>query len=75
VWATLRPHIDDSGYRCLNGGIYIFSSLLWLWGVENTPPDHRDFLRFAVCLIGTAIILSGPQHYPPPFNELCRIGL
>jgi small multidrug resistance family-3 protein len=36
------------------GGIYILSSLLWLWAVENTRPDRWDVL-------GAAIILFGPR--------------
>jgi small multidrug resistance family-3 protein len=38
------------------GGIYILSSLLWLWGFENTRPDGA-----AVCLVGSGIILFGPR--------------
>lgn len=44
------------------GGIYILSSLLWLWGVENTRPDRWDVLGAAVCLAGAAIILFGPRQ-------------
>ena len=47
------------------GGIYIFSSLLWLWGVENTRPDRWDILGAAVCLAGAAIILFGPRTTRP----------
>jgi small multidrug resistance family-3 protein len=43
------------------GGIYILSSLLWLWGVEHTRPDRWDALGAAVCLTGAAIILFGPR--------------
>jgi len=43
------------------GGIYILSSLLWLWGVERTVPDRWDILGAAVCLIGAVIILYGPR--------------
>jgi small multidrug resistance family-3 protein len=42
------------------GGIYILSSLLWLWRVENTRPDHWDILGAAICLTGAAVILFGP---------------
>lgn len=41
------------------GGIYILSSLCWLWAVENTRPDRWDVTGAAVCLIGAAIILFG----------------
>ncbi len=44
-----------------HGGIYILSSLLWLWGVENTRPDRWDVLGAAICLIGAATILFGPR--------------
>jgi small multidrug resistance family-3 protein len=43
------------------GGIYILSSLLWLWVVENTRPDRWDVLGAAISLIGAAIILFGPR--------------
>lgn len=43
------------------GGIYILSSLLWLWAVEKTNPDRWDLIGAAVCLVGAALILFGPR--------------
>lgn len=43
------------------GGIYIVSSLLWLWVVEKTRPDQWDMIGAGVCLVGTAVILFGPR--------------
>lgn len=43
------------------GGIYIASSLLWLWAVEGTVPDLYDLLGAALCLAGTGIILFVPR--------------
>lgn len=43
------------------GGIYILSSLLWLWAVEKTSPDRWDLIGAAVCLVGAALILFGPR--------------
>jgi small multidrug resistance family-3 protein len=43
------------------GGIYILSSLLWLWIVEKTRPDQWDVIGAGVCLVGAAIILFGPR--------------
>jgi small multidrug resistance family-3 protein len=43
------------------GGIYIVSSLLWLWIVEKTRPDHWDLMGAGICLAGAAIILFGPR--------------
>ncbi|WP_435101844.1 YnfA family protein [Arhodomonas sp. AD133] len=43
------------------GGIYIVSSLAWLWAVESRVPDQWDVAGAAVCLIGAGIILLGPR--------------
>ena len=43
------------------GGIYILSSLLWLWAVENTRPDRWDVFGAAICMAGAALILFGPR--------------
>ncbi len=44
------------------GGIYILSSLLWLWVVEKTRPDQWDVIGAGVCLVGASIILFGPRN-------------
>lgn len=43
------------------GGIYIVSSLLWLWAVEHVRPDRWDIIGAATCLIGAGIILLTPR--------------
>jgi small multidrug resistance family-3 protein len=43
------------------GGIYIVSSVLWLWLVESQRPDRWDISGAVVCLAGAAIILFGPR--------------
>jgi small multidrug resistance family-3 protein len=43
------------------GGIYILSSLFWLWIVESTPPDRWDWIGASLCLAGTFVILFGPR--------------
>jgi small multidrug resistance family-3 protein len=43
------------------GGVYIVSSLVWLWSVEKTRPDRWDVLGASVCIIGSLIILFGPR--------------
>jgi len=43
------------------GGVYIFSSLLWLWAVEGTRPDRWDVIGGLVCIAGALIILAGPR--------------
>jgi small multidrug resistance family-3 protein len=41
------------------GGIYIVSSLLWLWLAEGKRPDIWDIGGALICLAGAAIILFG----------------
>jgi small multidrug resistance family-3 protein len=43
------------------GGVYIATSLAWLWLVEGSRPDRWDVIGAAVCLAGAAIILFGPR--------------
>lgn len=43
------------------GGVYIASSLAWLWVVEGLKPDRWDVVGVVVCLIGAAIIIAGPR--------------
>ncbi|GAB6054383.1 YnfA family protein [Magnetospira thiophila] len=43
------------------GGVYIASSLLWLWGVESVRPDRWDISGVTLCLIGAALIIAGPR--------------
>lgn len=43
------------------GGIYIVSSLAWLWAVEGMRPDRWDVIGAAICLVGAAIIIAAPR--------------
>lgn len=43
------------------GGVYIASSLLWLWAVEGQRPDQWDLAGAAICLAGAALILWAPR--------------
>ncbi|MBB3810049.1 YnfA family protein [Pseudochelatococcus contaminans] len=43
------------------GGVYIVSSLVWLWAVEGMRPDRWDITGAVVCLAGAIIILAGPR--------------
>jgi len=43
------------------GGVYIVSSLIWLWLVEGVQPDRWDLSGAAICLVGAAVIIAGPR--------------
>lgn len=43
------------------GGVYIASSLLWLWAVEGLRPDRWDALGAAICLLGACVLLLGSR--------------
>ncbi|WP_026082504.1 YnfA family protein [Mastigocladopsis repens] len=44
------------------GGIYIFSSLVWLWLAEGVKPEWWDLLGVTISLIGTFVILFGSHR-------------
>jgi small multidrug resistance family-3 protein len=44
------------------GGIYILSSLIWLWMIEGVRPDKWDLLGVAISVIGTIVILFGTHR-------------
>jgi len=55
-----RIEVDMAGRAfAAYGGIYIFSSLLWLWVVESQQPDRWDIMGVSFCLFGSLIILLG----------------
>lgn len=43
------------------GGIYILSSLLWMWAVEKSRPDRWDAIGAAICMFGSLVILYAPR--------------
>jgi small multidrug resistance family-3 protein len=44
------------------GGIYVLSSIFWLWLVEGVKPDRWDLLGVAISLMGTVVILFSPHR-------------
>ncbi len=64
IFAYLLTRIDSDfagrAYAAY-GGIYIASSLLWLWLVEGVRADRWDLTGAAICLLGAAVILWGPR--------------
>ncbi|MDX1540919.1 MAG: YnfA family protein [Geminicoccaceae bacterium] len=43
------------------GGVYIVSSLAWLWLVEGVQPDRFDLAGAVICLVGAGVIVAGPR--------------
>ncbi|TCO69821.1 small multidrug resistance family-3 protein [Rhodovulum euryhalinum] len=58
---TLSPADHAGRAYAVYGGIYIVSSLLWLWAVEGQRPDQWDSLGAILCLAGAAVILWAPR--------------
>lgn len=64
VFAFLRTFVEsDAAGRAYAayGGVYIATSLLWLWAAEGIRPDRWDTIGTTVCLVGAAIILFSPH--------------
>jgi small multidrug resistance family-3 protein len=40
-------------------GVYVLSSLVWLWLVEGVRPTRWDLLGVGISLVGTLVILVG----------------
>ena len=60
--ALTRVDVSTAGRAyAAYGGVYIVSSLLWLWVAEGTRPDRWDVLGAGICLTGAAVILYGPR--------------
>jgi len=60
--ALTRIEADFAGRAfAAYGGVYIATSLAWLWLVEGARPDRWDLIGAGVCLAGSALILFGPR--------------
>jgi small multidrug resistance family-3 protein len=62
AWLLTRIDTPAAGRAfAAYGGIYIASSLCWLWLVEGIRPDRWDLAGGALCLLGTGLILMAPR--------------
>jgi len=63
AWLLTRVDSDFAGRAyAAYGGVYILSSLLWLWLMEGQRPDRWDVIGGTICLMGAAIILLVPRQ-------------
>ncbi|UWQ20095.1 YnfA family protein [Jannaschia sp. W003] len=64
VFAFLLTLIDSNAAGrayAAYGGIYIATSLSWLWVIEGIRPDRWDLIGAGFCLLGAGIIIAGPR--------------
>ncbi|GEN24568.1 UPF0060 membrane protein [Halomonas cupida] len=62
AWLLTRVDADMAGRAyAAYGGIYIGTSLMWMWLVEGSRPDRWDGIGAAICLVGAMVILLGPR--------------
>lgn len=62
IFASLLTRVDTSNAGkayAAYGGVYILSSLIWLWLAEGVKPNRWDMLGVTICLLGTLVILFG----------------
>lgn len=57
---TLHPTQAGRVYAAY-GGVYVFTSVIWLWLVEKQNPDLYDISGVAITLVGMSIIAFGPH--------------
>ena len=58
---TLAPSEYTGRAYAAYGGVYITTSLLWLWLAEGQRPDGWDLAGGALALLAAGIILFGPR--------------
>ena len=60
--ALTRIDVNNAGRAyAAYGGVYILSSIMWLWIVEGVAPDRWDISGAVISLLGAAVILFGPR--------------
>ncbi|TKW66396.1 MAG: YnfA family protein [Paracoccus denitrificans] len=62
AWLLTLSPADSAGRSfAAYGGIYIATSLIWMWLIEGRRPDLWDLTGAAICVIGAGIILLAPR--------------
>ena len=56
----VESHAAGRAYAAY-GGVYITSSIAWLWLAEGVRPDRWDVAGVLICLLGAAVIIAAPR--------------
>ena len=59
--ATLQPDSSFGRILAAYGGIFVAGSLAWGIVVNRFRPDRWDIAGAIICLVGVALIMSGPR--------------
>lgn len=61
VIATFQSFPTFGRVYAAYGGVFIFLSVLWGWGVDKKAPDLYDWIGAGICLIGVIVMLAAPR--------------
>lgn len=62
AWLLTRIDVDYSGRAyAAYGGIYVLTSLGWLWLTEGQIPTRWDLLGGGLCVLGAVVVLVGAR--------------
>ncbi len=67
AWALTRVDSAFAGRAyAAYGGVYIITSLAWLWTVEGVRPDRADVIGALLRLVGSGVIPLGRAALSAP---------
>lgn len=61
VWLLTLHDTAAGRVYAAYGGVYIFTAIMWLWGVDRVRPTSWDMVGVMVALSGMSIIIFQPR--------------
>jgi small multidrug resistance family-3 protein len=58
---SLHPESTSGRTYASYGGVYVVTSLAWIWVIDRERPDRWDAIGGVVTLVGMALIAFGPR--------------